>query len=72
MKLWLIAIGKFLARAAPKFLVNRSVLKLTGKKSLMLLSFLLLTAGFFLYDREVNVFEALSAPFNNTSNRSHH
>jgi hypothetical protein len=70
MKLWLIAIGKFLATAVPKFLVNRSVLKLTGKKSLMLLSFALLTAGFF-YDREINFSEALSATSNNAANRSH-
>lgn len=62
MKLWLIAIGKFLARAAPKFLVNRSVLKLTGKKSLMLLSFLLLTAGFFLYDSKVQSSKRLLGP----------
>lgn len=62
MKLWLIAIGKFLARAAPKFLVNRSVLKLTGKKSLMLLSFVLLTAAFFLYDSKVQSSETLLGP----------
>ena len=49
MKLWLIAIGKFLARAVPKFLVNRSVLKLTGKRSLMLLSFVVLTAAVIIF-----------------------
>ena len=62
MKLWLIAIGKFLARAVPKFLVNRSVLRLTGKRSLMLLSFALLTAGFFLYDSKVQFSKTLLGP----------
>ena len=49
VKLWLIAIAKFLSRAIPKFLVNRGVLKLTGKRSLMLISFV-----FLIYDSRQN------------------
>ena len=62
MKLWLIAIGKFLARAVPKFLVNRSVLKLTGKRSLMLLSFVVLTAAVIIYDGRHKTSEPQKAP----------
>ncbi len=62
MKLWLIAIGKFLARAVPKFLVNRSVLKLTGKRGLMLLSFVVLTAAVIIYDGRYKTLEPQKAP----------
>ena len=54
VKLWLIAIAKFLSRAIPKFLVNRGVLKLTGKRSLMLISFVVMTAAFLIYDSRQN------------------
>jgi hypothetical protein len=62
MKLWLIAIGKFLTRAVPKFLVNRSVLKLTGKRGLMLLSFVVLTAAVIIYDGRYKTSEPQKAP----------
>lgn len=70
MKIWLIAIGKFLSRAIPKFLVNRGVLKLTGKRSLMLLSFILLTGALIIYDGQHEPADLQQEPstYKNSSN----